>query len=302
MKKINSMKTGIIGVLNNPATSENSHSAGMVNIVRKLFNADVLKENDDWDSYDQLIIYHGVNFRAGKFNIIGGINDQVLLRAKKLNNYKGDLYSLDGFQLNDFSKVRKLNLYDDAQNIELIKLPKRKNLVIGDSHSLSIWPNENYEISRNDGKTLFGFLKLNMDLSDYDHIIMYFGNIDLRYHLARQEDPIEATKKLFTNYVNYASKYNVTLTTLLHVEHESRKIPQSGQYKGQNFFGSMELRKQIRLVANKIITESGLKYIEWPESYLDEEGNLSFDAMEPKQSVHLRPKFYINNVKQPKLF
>lgn len=297
------MKTGIIGVLNNPATSENSHSAGMVNIVAKLFNADVLKENDNWDQYQKLIIYHGVNFRPGKFNIIGGINDDVLLRAQKLNNYKGELYSLDGFQLNDFSKVRKLNLYDHVENINLIELPKRRNLVIGDSHSLSVWPNENYEISRNDGKTLFGFLKLNIDLSNYDHIIMYFGNIDLRFHLARQEDPVEATKKLFKRYIDYASKYNVTLTTLLPVEDESRKIPQSGQYKGHNFFGSKELRKHLREIANKIIIESGLPYIEWPSSYLNQDGDLSFEAMEPKQSVHLRPKYYIKNFqKQPKLF
>lgn len=297
------MKTGIIGVLNNPATSENSHSAGMVNIVAKLFNADVLKENDNWDQYDKLIIYHGVNFRPGKFNIIGGINDEVLLRAEKLNNYKGDLYSLDGFQLNDFSKVRKLNLYDSVEDIKLIELSKRKNLVIGDSHSLSVWPNENYEISRNDGKTLFGFLRLNIDLSSYDHIIMYFGNIDLRFHLARQEDPVEATKKLFKRYVDYASKYNVTLVTLLPVEDESRKIPQSGQYKGYNFFGSKEFRKYLREVANDIIIQSGLPYIEWPSSYLNKDGDLSFEVMEPKQSVHLRPKFYINNVqKQPKLF
>lgn len=297
------MKTGIIGVLNNPATSENSHSAGMVNIVSKLFNADVLKEHDDWDVYEKLIIYHGVNFRPGVFNIIGGINNEVLLRAKKLNNYKGDLYSLDGFQLNDFSKIRKINLYDNAENIQSIELPKRKNLVIGDSHSLSVWPNENYEISRNDGKTLFGFLRLNIDLSNYDHIIMYFGNIDLRFHLARQEDPIEATKNLFKRYVYYASKYNVTLTTLLPVENESRKIPQSGQYKGCNFFGSKELRKHLREVANEIIINSGLSYIEWPENYLNEDGDLSFEVMEPKQSVHLRPKFYINNLqKQLKLF
>lgn len=296
------MKTGIIGVLNNPATSENSHSAGMVNIVAKLFNADVLKENNNWNAYDRLIIYHGVNFRPGKFNIIGGINDDVLSRAEKLNNYKGDLFSLDGFQLNDFSKVRKLNLYNHVENIKLIELPKRNNIVIGDSHSLSVWPNENYEISRNDGKTLFGFLKLNIDLSNYDHIIMYFGNIDLRFHLARQEDPIEATKKLFKNYIDYAKKYNVTLTTLLPIEDESRKIPQSGQYKGQNFFGSIELRKELRKIANDIIIESGLNYIEWPLSYLNDEGNLSFDAMEPKQSVHLRPKFYINNINQLKLF
>ena len=297
------MKKAIIGVLNNPATSLNSHSAGMVEIVSKLFNADILNDCDDWDQYDELIIYHGPNFKPGSFNVIGGINDAILVRAKKLNEFKKSILSLDGFQLSEFSIKRKLFIYDQVDEFELTKLPERLNLVIGDSHSLSVWPNENYTISRNDGKTLHGFLKLDVDLSAYDHIIMYFGNIDLRFHLARQEDPIEATKKLFKSYVNYALKYNVTLTTLLPVEDESRKIPQSGQYKGKNFFGSIELRKEIRNVANKIIIESGIKYIEWPETYLNEDGNLSFDAMEPKQSVHLRPKFYIRNINnQPKLF
>jgi hypothetical protein len=297
------MKRAIIGILNNPATSLNSHSAGMVEIVGKLFNADILNDRDDWDQYDELIIYHGPNFKPGSFNVIGGINDAILVRAKKLNEFKKSILSLDGFQLSEFSIKRKLFLYDEVDNYKTTKLPERSNLVIGDSHSLSVWPNENYTISRNDGKTLHGFLKLDVDLSAYDHIIMYFGNIDLRFHLARQPDPIEATKKLFKNYINYASKYNITLTTLLPVEDESRKIPESGQYKGKNFFGSIELRKEIRNVANKIIIESGLKYIEWPDTYLNEEGNLSFDAMEPKQSVHLRPKFYIRNINnQPKLF
>lgn len=297
------MKKAIIGILNNPATSLNSHSAGMVNIVSKLFNADIINENDDWDQYDELIIYHGVNFRPGSFNIIGGINDDVLTRSKKLNDFKGKVLSLDGFQLSDFSVKRKLSLYDQNDKHELVELPTRSNLVIGDSHSLSVWPNENYTISRNDGKTLYGFLKLNMDLSSFKHVILYFGNIDLRFHLARQSNPIEATKDLFKRYCDYASKYNSTLTMLLPVEDESRKIPKSGQYKGQNFFGSIELRKELRNEANKIILESGITYIEWPEFFINKEGNLDFEIMEPKQSVHIRPKFYINRIKeQLKLF
>ena len=301
------MKTGIIGILNNPATSKNSHSAGMVHIVSKLYDAKVLTEKDNWLEYEKLIIYHGVNFKPGVFNVIGGINDGVLLRAKKLNDYINSkteqdwlesVFSLDGFQLNGFSIKRKLNLYDDAKDISVIPLAYKENLVIGDSHSLSIWPNEEYTISRNDGKTLHGFLKQNRDLSDYNKIIFYFGNIDLRFHLARQENPIEATRDLFKRYVDYASKYDCTLVQLLPVEDESRILPKSGQYKGQNFYGSLELRKQLRLEANKIIIESGLPTIDWPLEYLDNNGNLSFDVMEPKQSVHLKPEFYLRNFKR----
>lgn len=297
------MKKAIVGILNNPATSLNSHSSGMCNIVAKTFNAKILNERDDWSDYDELIIYHGTNFKKGSFNVIGGISEEVMKRANMLNEFKGKVYSLDGFQLKDFSIKRKLNIYDLCSYYDEIKMPIKKNIVIGDSHSISVWPNEDYEISRNDGKTLFGFLKQDLDLSNYDNVILYFGNIDLRFHLCRQENPLEATKKLFTDYCNYAKRYNATIVHLLPIEDESRKIPKSGQYKGQNFFGSVELRKELRNVANKIMLESDLKTIEWPSFFINEIGNLRFDIMEPKQSVHIRPLYYFNNLpEQLKLF
>ncbi len=295
------MKNGIIGILNNPAISLNSHSAGMVNIVKELFEADILNEKHDWDIYDKLIIYHGVNFKIGSFNIIGGLNQQILQRCKKLESFKGIINSLDGFQLSDFSIKRKLNLYNYYKNINQIELPNKNKIVIGDSHSISVWPNSEYLISRNDGKTLFGFLKENLDLSIYEHCILYFGNIDIRFHLARQTNPELATKDLFNRYCDYASKYNCTLTTLLPIENETRKIPKSGQYKGKNFYGSKELRKELRSIANKIILESGLKYLKWPMSFLNSNDELSFDVMEPKQSVHIRPIYYLKNISNNQL-
>ena len=139
-----------------------------------------------------------------------------------------------------------------------------------------------------------------MDLSMYEHVILYFGNIDIRFHLARQSNPIEATKDLFKRYCDYAKKYNATITQLLPIEDESRRIPKSGQYKGENFFGSIQLRKELRLIANKVMFESGLPMLEWPREFIDQNGNLSFDVMEPKQSVHIRPAYYLRNM--PKQF
>jgi hypothetical protein len=297
------MKRGIIGVLNNPATSKNSHSSGMVNIISELFEAEVLTENNNWDKYNELIIYHGVNFRPGSFNIIGGINDAVLKRAKMLSKYKGSVFSLDGFQLNEFSKKRKLNLYDKHEFFDIIPLPDRDNLVIGDSHSISAWPDETYTLSRNDGKTLFGFLKEERNLIRYHNIIFYFGNIDVRFHLGRQPEPIAATKELFTRYCEYARKYNAKLVQLLPIEDESRIIPKSGLYKGKPFYGSIELRKEIRKVANEIMHNSGIQMITWPDFFIDKKGNLKFEIMEPKQSVHIRPKYYMKELKkEPTIF
>ena len=290
------MKIGIIGILNNPATSENSHSAGMVNVVSKLFNADILSQNDNWNEYDNLIIYHGVNFKPNTFNIIGGINDEILLRAKLLSEYIGNIYSLDGFQLNEFSIKRKLNLYNNHKYFDIIQLPDRNNLVIGDSHSISVWQDDSYTLSRNDGKTLYAFLKEERNLTKYNNIIFYFGNIDVRFHLGRQSNPIQATKELFTKYCEYVSKYNATLVELLPIEDESRKIPKSGMYKGKPYYGNIELRKEIRNTANEIMFNSGLNILRWPSFFTDEKGNLKFEIMEPKQSVHIKPKYYIKNI------
>lgn len=284
------MKTAIIGILNNPATSINSHSAGMVEIVRSLFDADILNENDDWNIYDKLIIYHGVNFKKGSYNIIGGINKEVLQRCKKLNEYKHLVFSLDGFQLNEFSKKRKLKEYDFYKNIELIELPKKNKLLIGDSHSISVWPGKEYNISRMDGKTLYGFLK-NPIKADY----LYFGNIDIRFHLCRQKNPEEATRHLVRRYIEFAKSCNAKVSCLLPVESENRKLPNSGLYKGKAFYGSQLDRANLVDLFNNELLSSGLQVNEWPQIWYEDINFYQNNVMEPKQSVHIRPKFYQKN-------
>ena len=82
------------------------------------------------------------------------------------------------------------------------------------------------------------------------------------------------------------------------VEHESRKIPGTGLYKKQPFFGTRSERMELREIANKIINESGLNVIQWPKEWIDEDGTKMLDILEMKQSVHLRPKYwkYINEI------
>lgn len=289
------MKTGIIGILNNPATSINSHSSGMVNIVKNLFDADILSEKDNWDNYDQLIIYHGPNFKKGVFNIIGGINEDVKTRCNKLINYKGLIKSLDGFQFIDFINKRKLN-YSYNHLFEEIELPEKNNIVIGDSHSISAWFNKEYTIKRIDGKTLHGFLKLNYDLSNYDKKIVYFGNIDIRFHICRLNNPQLELNLLIDKYLNYCHKYNCEIVNLLPIESESRKIPGTGLYKGEKYFGSMQQRQELVYIFNNSINNSGLKTYKWPEKWYNNIDYYENNVMEPKQSVHIRPKYYQKNL------
>lgn len=288
------MKTAIIGILNNPATSMNSHSSGMVNIVKELFNADILTERDNWNEYEKLIIYHGTNFRKGIYNVIGGINDNVLSRSKKLKDYNGIIETLDGFQLRDFLKKRNISIpYDDE--IKEIELPKRDNLVIGDSHSISIWPDPSYTIMRMDGKTLYGFLNMNIELSSYNKKIIYFGNIDIRFHIFRQQNPMFALDILIEKYLNYCEKYNCEVVNLLPIESESRKIPTTGLHKGKKFFGTISERSEAVKYFNNKLNSSGLKTHTWPDLWYSNIIFYETHVMEPKQSVHIRPKYYKKN-------
>jgi hypothetical protein len=284
-------KIAIIGILNNPAMSLNSHSAGMVNIVSCLFNAKILNEDDNWDEFDELIIYHGVNFKKGSFNVMGGINDIILKRCKKLFDFKGEIKTLDGFQLNEFSIKRKLNLYNDYSNILEIELPQKDKLIIGDSHSISIWPNSDYSINRIDGKTLFGFLKDPIKADFY-----YFGNIDIRFHLPRQSNPQEATLELVKNYIQLAKLHNAKVSCLLPIENEDRKIPSTVLYNKQKFCGTRELRVELCNIFNTELLNSGLNVHVWPKSWYDDINYYQNEVMEPKQSVHIRPKFYAKNL------
>jgi len=174
---------------------------------------------------------------------------------------------------------------------------KTRKIFIGDSHSLSVWK-PGYGLSFNQGKTLFGWLKTaNQSLMNelYDEVILYFGNIDIRFHLYRQNDPIKATEELFNRYVEFAKGLNnCTIVQPLTIEHESRKIPGSGLYKGKPFYGSRYERMAIRDTADRIMRNSGLNYITWPDEWIDEEGTKMLDILEQKQSVHLRPKYFPN--------
>lgn len=290
------MKTGFIGIMNNPSTSNNSHSAGWNELIRNSIdeNSKILTEKDNWLEYDRLIINHGPNFKQGSFNIIGGISSEVIQRINKLIECKTngiEILQIDGFQMKDFLIKRKLDYKFDYE-IEEISVIKKDKLLIGDSHSISVWPGNEYNIQRLDGKTLFGFLK-SPTTADY----LYFGNIDIRFHLCRQSNPEKATKELVKRYIEFAKSCKAKVSCLLPVESESRKLPNSGLYKGKKFYGSREERANLVDLFNNELLSSGLEVNQWPSEWYT---NIEFyekEVMEPKQSVHLRPKFYSKNLK-----
>jgi hypothetical protein len=302
------MKAAVIGMLNNVGNSQSHHGGGyyhvMMNILKAQHRGELVFNPDPltWNEYERLYILEGVNYQENVFNFIGGPQPEHRAKLEAMAKYTGLPISVNvPIDLNVFNK--RFGLDHQFYAINTINYAKHygkdtRKLVRGDSHSLSVWK-PGYGLDRTDGKTLFGFLKDADSLVEewnekYDETVTYFSNIDIRFHLMRQDNPEQATKDLFNRYIEFSSKLNNnTIVEPLPIEHESRKLPGTGLYKGQKYFGTREERMHLRQIAIDLIRQSGQKYLSWPEQWIDDDGTRMFEYMEPKQSVHLKPKYYM---------
>ena len=303
------MLVGLVSMMGNVGATLNSQGGGYGLIQTKMLwdnhphdTVDVNPPPSTWGNYDLLYICEGVNFVEGSFNVPGGPQPLHTEKMKAIAEFKGELrYSNSLFDFNKFNKRLKIEAtFPETNTISFYNtflahgLESRK-AVIGDSHALSVWKPQ-HTLDFTAGRTLHGFLKresVEQINNRFDEVTLYFGNIDLRFHLMRQENPQQATADLFNRYVEFAKQLKkATLVELLPVEHESRKIPGTGLYKKQPFFGTREERMQVREIANEIINNSGLEVIQWPSEWIDADGTKMLDILEMKQSVHLRPKHY----------
>jgi len=304
------MLIGLVSIMGNVGSTLNSQGGGFGIIQTRMLRdnhpndtVDVNPDPSDWDSYDILYVCEGVNFVEGSFNIPGGPRPIHTEKMKAIADYGGEIrFSNSYFDFNKFNQRLKIPdvEYPDVKSISwyntfLAHGLETKKGVIGDSHALSVW-RPGYSLDFTAGRTLHGFLRRESAEeinSRFDQTTLYFGCIDVRFHLMRQENPKQATIDLFTRYVEFAKQLkDCTLATIIPVEHESRKIPGTGLYKKKPFFGTRAERQQLVEIANEIIKNSGLKYIAWPKDWIDEDGTKMLDILEMKQSVHLRPKHY----------
>ena len=303
------MKIGLVSMMGNVGTTTNSQGGGYGLIVTRMImdcgtdehDIDVNPDPSTWHSYDALFVAEGINFVPGSFNVPGGPQPIHVEKMKAIGTYKGSVRFINvPFDFEGFNKRLKLEglEFPKAEVVDVFKQCNKngRKLVIGDSHALSVWqPGWNLDFTA--GRTLHGFLKrvtpeqLN---ADYDETVTYFGNIDLRFHLMRQPDPASATIELFKKYAEFSHKLkNNTVIGLLPVEHESRKLPGTGLYKGEKFFGTRIQRMDIRELAHYTLKKAGVKLLEWPEEWIDADGTKMLDILEMKQSVHLKPKHYM---------
>lgn len=294
----------------------------------------------NYDDYDTLMIYNG-NDWSGALNLFGGMKafagvdriielskfkgevisvgielppyfDLLYERYKKLDDPNSEWHQVDwnglqGLQMRaGWISLDQLNYYSSAY-AETLPLPRTQ--VIGDSHAISLYC-PGTEMNSVPFKTLHGALNEGLETfllnpNGLKEVDSYFGNIDIRHHLLRQENPSIAAKQLTQRYVYEAStlvdKYglsNWNIFVPLPIEDESRQVPKTGWYKGTPFFGSWKERNQIRAEFNYWLRDysyivRGVTVVDtWTDGLENTDGQLDFKHMEKPRSIHLSRASY----------
>jgi hypothetical protein len=104
--------------------------------------------------------------------------------------------------------------------------------------------------------------------------------------------------KLRQEVTNYST--NVTLTSLLPIENESRKLPKTGYFRGKPFSGSWAERSAAVEIFNNILESTNFQVYKHPKAFYNEKNELTFDVMERPQSVHISPMHYRWNLDENK--
>lgn len=324
-------KIAIDGLERNIPARKHSHNAAWVRLYKNMLESagwedvTILGNHDTYEGYDALIIYLGISY-SGAINYFFGVDDNVVRRFARIQDFDGPTFVLNhdmpligssvGSRLENKStslKVGSLNLQklDEicSKTKRIDHIEKTNKLCFGDSHCFSAYKS-GYMVCRNDGLTLHSTLRdgveskikelSGFDLEEIDEIIFYMGNIDVRHHLMRQENPlmvchhmaVELTHQLTNLPIN-----KIEIVQLLPIENESRKLPKTGYYKGTPFYGSWQERTNLVHTFNGAIDKIRLEndnfsIFRWPTWFLNDDSELDFEYMERPKSVHLSPLSY----------
>lgn len=294
----------------------------------------------DLNEFDIAYVYHG-NDWSGSANLFGGLEGfPFTFNFANFSKFKGEVRSIEidfpdlyGQLRPRFDKFIEKKGYDalptdwkrvDWDNLKSIQAKsktvqmqqlhrhnrplKEPKIAIGDSHAISCY-RPGWQVNSVPFKTLYGALKMGFEsflpltLAPWGEIDTYFGNIDLRHHLCRQQDPFGSAAELASRYVEECQKLHdrfgckVRIWELLPCENESRKLPKTGYYEGTPYFGTWAQRMRVRAEFHAEIRKmiegcSYLELFEWTQPLLNDKGELDFKHMEKPKSVHLSRAAY----------
>ena len=325
LEKDKLIRIGIASLVGKLSSKLTSHKSGWAfHLANQLKhagyqNVQVLTDITPWDKtrFDVILIEHGMEFK-GNFNIFGGANDDLYHQITRMFAPGIKMYSLHhdmpcvGTLIekrlktgSDLFKTLEVQIKDAkaicARIPRVDKITKTNSLCFGDSHSFSQYT-PNYMTDRHDGLTLFGTLRRGIRSyvpENIEALRIYLGNIDIRHHLMRQDNPSKSLKTMMEEYEQQLIDLeidNIDVVQALPIENESRPLPKTGYYKDTPFFGTWaertELVKEFNQLVEAMCGRNGWKTWKHPEVFLNSFGELTFDVMEKPKSVHIAREYY----------
>lgn len=258
---------------------------------------------------------------GGSYNLYGGFAGQpVEERVRRLVEFEGTLLGI-GSPVPDVEAILRPRAEKEGSTItasewEVIgrkcREADRVNLgswvdvqrvVLGDSHSNARY-GRHTAVLRNDGLTMHGLtepgvIAKKLDEAEAQHVpllVISAGNIDIRHHLCRYDagaawqlvqrlvDALQAVRDRFDN---------VEVTLPYPIEHEGRRIPKTGWYKGAPFTGTWAERDARRRQLDEALRANFSLVHEWPAEWYDlDPEEYAKQCMEKPGSVHLSPRVY----------
>jgi hypothetical protein len=269
--------------------------------------------------HKKVYIDHGANF-SGTLNLFGGANKEVFDKINRVFTAE-EIVSLDHDMPNYGDMLKKRigakttyegitekwcdEISERCQKISSFKMEGHPNIekgiTVGDSHTIA-YANKGDVIFRNDGKTLHGALKAGLKsfLRGVEThgvpITFSFGSIDIRHHLCRLDGGANL-REMVERYVSQATDitHNAFFAKPVPVEYVGRRIPKSGFYKGEPFFGSWEQRRDLTgefisllfefVSPDRVVGPPPDWYTMDPEKYAK-------TYMELSSSFHIAPLYY----------
>ena len=196
------------------------------------------------------------------------------------------------------------SVFSGAETLTMYDLPLDK-LILGDSHSVA-YATSDQIIDRNNGKTLYSAIikepewvanKVTSEGKNIEHLTLCLGSVDIRFHLIRDGRPDATTfAEIYAEAVKALSdKLDIPISVCapVPVEFEDRRLPGTGKYEGENFFGNRQERLDFTLKFIETLKLRGIGLVMPPKEWYEMDGEkYAKEIMEAASSVHIAPKNY----------
>jgi hypothetical protein len=296
----------ITGTFNKIPRKKNSHNYGWARTWAENLMTTI---NHDGDPVEILYLDHGANFSGG-LNLFGGFTPEL---KRRINNFllADKVYSLDipmpryGDMLAKRKDVTDKDWCalvqakcDNAQTLLSTDLDTTW-LTIGDSHTAAFAPYDSMVIKAN-GITLNGQIHSNFKYirdhiakcNNLQGITLSLGNIDIRHHICRLGvDPRDMWIKLkkFGDSLPIPVEYAVPWP----IEFEGRRLPKTGYYNNQPFWGTHFERSQVLERIIETMDMVSMNKVMYPQEWLKmNPEEFAKTKMEGAGSVHISPEVY----------